>query len=59
MVYNASHFPTLTCTFAVGNAAQNYSDTAQCVCQKKSCPNFLFGVVTTGGPTVFEAKGKD
>ena len=57
MVYNASHFPTLTCTFAVGNAAQNYSDMAQCVCQKKRA--FLFGVVTTGGPTVFEAKGKD
>ena len=45
----------LTCTAAVENAAQNHSISgfSSPVClPKSSCPNFLFGVFSTGGPTV-------
>jgi hypothetical protein len=45
----------LTCTAAVENAAQNHSISgfsSPVRLPKSSCPNFLFGVFSTGEPTV-------
>ena len=63
IVYNTWHFPTLICTIAAGNAAQNHYGVwtcqnkavfypAQIVCQKGGGPKYLLWVVTTGLPTV-------
>ena len=50
----SSTFSLLTCTVAVGDAAQNHSDSAQNVCPKKAAQNFLGGSSATGGHTVSE-----
>ena len=51
-------FAVLTCTDAVGDAAQTHSDSARNVCWKKNCPNFLGGEFATGGHTVLRTNIK-